>query len=268
MSANGKVKVATLWLSGCSGCHMSFLDLDERLLELSKLVDIKASPIVDIKFDQIPEVDVGIVEGCVNNNEQEEHLRHLRDKCKILIALGDCAITGNVPTLPMFSLVPALLGKNVCLAKLAQPQADGLQRLLAVLAQSAEPVIQSPTAGLYTFSKNSAPFKDLSDGEIAQKLTEPRVIEDFVRTTPYLFLIAIITGALRDRLRGLRANASCRSHAELDASTDLDAGDPAALARDYGRLRKVLPRLTVVGGCCGTDHRHVACIGDALLAGQ
>jgi len=99
MSANGKVKVATLWLSGCSGCHMSFLDLDERLLELSKLVDIKASPIVDIKFDQIPEVDVGIVEGCVNNNEQEEHLRHLRDKCKILIALGDCAITGNVPTL-------------------------------------------------------------------------------------------------------------------------------------------------------------------------
>jgi NAD-reducing hydrogenase small subunit len=99
MSANGKVKVATLWLSGCSGCHMSFLDLDERLIDLSKLVDIKASPIVDIKFDQIPEVDVGIVEGCVNNNEQEEHLRHLRDKCKILIALGDCAIMGNVPTL-------------------------------------------------------------------------------------------------------------------------------------------------------------------------
>ncbi len=99
MSASGKVKVATLWLSGCSGCHMSFLDLDERLIDLSKLVDIKASPIVDIKFDQIPEVDVGIVEGCVNNNEQEEHLRHLRDKCRILIALGDCAIMGNVPTL-------------------------------------------------------------------------------------------------------------------------------------------------------------------------
>ncbi len=99
MSTNGKVKVATLWLSGCSGCHMSFLDLDERLIDLSKLIEIKASPIVDIKFDQIPEVDVGIVEGCVNNNEQEEHLRHLRDRCKVLIALGDCAIMGNVPTL-------------------------------------------------------------------------------------------------------------------------------------------------------------------------
>jgi S-methylmethionine-dependent homocysteine/selenocysteine methylase len=73
-------------------------------------------------------------------------------------------------------------------------------------------------------------------------------------------------GALRDRLRGLRANASCRSHAELDASNDLDAGDPVALARDYGRLRVALPRLAVVGGCCGTDHRHVACIGDALVA--
>jgi NAD-reducing hydrogenase small subunit len=78
---------------------MSFLDLDERLIDLSKLIEIKASPIVDIKFDQIPEVDVGIVEGCVNNNEQEEHLRHLRDRCKVLIALGDCAIMGNVPTL-------------------------------------------------------------------------------------------------------------------------------------------------------------------------
>ncbi len=99
MSANGKVSVATMWLSGCSGCHMSFLDLDERLLDLSKLVDIKASPIVDIKFDQMPEVDVGIVEGCVNNDEEAEHLRHLRDRCKILIALGDCAIMGNVPAL-------------------------------------------------------------------------------------------------------------------------------------------------------------------------
>lgn len=75
-------------------------------------------------------------------------------------------------------------------------------------------------------------------------------------------------GSLCARLRGLRANASCRSHAELDASTDLDSGDPVALARDYARLRASLPRLTVVGGCGGTDHRHVACIGDALVAGR
>ena len=92
-----RVRVATMWLSGCSGCHMSFLDLDERLVELVKLVDILHSPIVDTK--DIPEVDVGIVEGCVNNNEQEHELKKLRSRCKVLIALGDCAVTGNIPGL-------------------------------------------------------------------------------------------------------------------------------------------------------------------------
>ena len=66
--APAKVKVATMWLSGCSGCHMSLLDIDERILELLKLVDIVYGPIVDVK--EIPPCDVGIVEGCGNNNEQ------------------------------------------------------------------------------------------------------------------------------------------------------------------------------------------------------
>jgi NAD-reducing hydrogenase small subunit len=99
MSTNGKVKVATMWLSGCSGCHMSFLDLDERLIDLSKLIDIKMSPIVDTKVKDMPEVDVALVEGCVNNNEQEHELKHLRERSKILIAFGDCACTGNIPAL-------------------------------------------------------------------------------------------------------------------------------------------------------------------------
>jgi homocysteine S-methyltransferase len=68
------------------------------------------------------------------------------------------------------------------------------------------------------------------------------------------------------RIRGLRANASRRSHAELDASTELDAGDPHELAAHYRALRPQLPRLAVVGGCCGTDHRHVASICAALAA--
>jgi homocysteine S-methyltransferase len=68
-------------------------------------------------------------------------------------------------------------------------------------------------------------------------------------------------GAWRERIRGLRANASKRSHAELDASTDLDAGDPEELAHQYRELRVLLPKLTVLGGCCGTDHRHVEAIG-------
>lgn len=68
------------------------------------------------------------------------------------------------------------------------------------------------------------------------------------------------------RIRGLRANASRRSHAELDASTDLDAGDPQTLGGEYRALSRKLPALTVVGGCCGTDDRHVAAIAAAMLA--
>jgi NAD-reducing hydrogenase small subunit len=106
--APAKVRVATMWLSGCSGCHMSFLDLDERIVELVKLVDILYSPIVDVK--EIPSVDVGIVEGCVNNNEQEHELKILRSRCKVLIALGDCAVTGNIPGLRnQFTLKDCLL---------------------------------------------------------------------------------------------------------------------------------------------------------------
>ena len=65
---------------------------------------------------------------------------------------------------------------------------------------------------------------------------------------------------------GLRANASKRSHAELDAATELDIGDPDELGRDYRALRPVLPKLNVVGGCCGTDHRHVEAICRATRA--
>lgn len=66
-----------------------------------------------------------------------------------------------------------------------------------------------------------------------------------------------------ERLRGVRANASKLSHAELDAAEELDAGDPDELASEYQRLRKTLPGLTVLGGCCGTDHRHIAAISAA-----
>jgi homocysteine S-methyltransferase len=73
-------------------------------------------------------------------------------------------------------------------------------------------------------------------------------------------------GPWAGRLRGLRANASCRSHAELDAATELDDGDPEELAAQYAELRRLLPGLAVLGGCCGTDHRHVAAIARACRA--
>ena len=72
-------------------------------------------------------------------------------------------------------------------------------------------------------------------------------------------------GERRARLRGLRANASRRSHAELDAATELDAGNPQELGEDYVRLKGDWPALNVIGGCCGTDHRHVAAMAAAVV---
>ncbi|MGC9529573.1 MAG: oxidoreductase [Candidatus Bipolaricaulaceae bacterium] len=93
-----KVKVATAWFSGCAGCHMSFLDLDERLIELAEQVEIVYSPIVDRK--EFPTgVDVALIEGAVGNSEHLELLRKIRDRSRVVVALGDCAVTGNVPSM-------------------------------------------------------------------------------------------------------------------------------------------------------------------------
>jgi NAD-reducing hydrogenase small subunit len=93
-----RLKLATVWLAGCSGCHMSFLDLDEWLFELAKVADIVFSPIADVK--EFPEgVDVTVVEGAVANEENLEMIRKVRARTRILVALGDCAITGNVTSL-------------------------------------------------------------------------------------------------------------------------------------------------------------------------
>jgi len=98
MPAAKKVRVATMWLSGCSGCHMSFLDQDELLIDLAKKIQVVYSPIADVK--EFPEnVDVTLIEGAVANDEQLEMLKLARERTKILISLGDCAVTGNVPAL-------------------------------------------------------------------------------------------------------------------------------------------------------------------------
>jgi NAD-reducing hydrogenase small subunit len=98
MTVTPKVRVATVWLSGCSGCHMSLLDQDERLFDLAKTVTLVYSPLADVK--EFPEnVDVTLVEGAVANDEQLAMLKKVRDRTKTLISLGDCAVTGNVTAL-------------------------------------------------------------------------------------------------------------------------------------------------------------------------
>lgn len=89
-----KKKLATVWLGGCSGCHMSLLDIDERILELIKLADIVKSPIVDGK--KMPEVDIALVEGAITSDEHFREILHIRKQAKTLIALGDCAVMTNV----------------------------------------------------------------------------------------------------------------------------------------------------------------------------
>ena len=96
--SNGKIKLATAWLGGCSGCHMSFLDLDERLLDLAAAADLVYSPIADVKVFPAG-VDVTLVEGAVVNRDNLELARQIRRNSRVVISFGDCAVTGNVPSL-------------------------------------------------------------------------------------------------------------------------------------------------------------------------
>lgn len=90
-----KVRIATTWLDGCSGCHMSFLDIDQRLVDIADKIEIVYSPLVDAL--EIPDdIDVAFIEGAVSNEDDVRKVRLLRERSKLLIALGDCAVTGNV----------------------------------------------------------------------------------------------------------------------------------------------------------------------------
>lgn len=91
-------RIATVWLGGCSGCHMSLLDMDEGLLEIAARADLVYSPILDIK--EFPEnVDVTLVEGAVANEDHVRELRRIRERTRVLVSFGDCAVTGNVTAL-------------------------------------------------------------------------------------------------------------------------------------------------------------------------
>lgn len=92
-----KLTLATVSLAGCFGCHMSLLDIDERILQLVEQVTFDRSPITDKK--EIGQCDVGIVEGGVCNAENVEVLREFRSHCRILVAMGACAINGGIPAM-------------------------------------------------------------------------------------------------------------------------------------------------------------------------
>lgn len=93
-----KVRLATVWFGGCAGCHMSFLDLDEFLLDLADLVDLVYSPVVDTK--EYPEnVDLCLIEGAICNEDNLELVRRIRERTRVLVSFGDCAVTANIPAM-------------------------------------------------------------------------------------------------------------------------------------------------------------------------
>lgn len=132
-----KVRLATVWLDGCSGCHMSFLDLDEQLLGLADQIELVYSPLVDAKIfpDQ---VDVTLVEGSVSNAEDLEKIERVRAHTKILVSLGDCAVTANVPSMRNLFGVSAVLARACVENVTLHPQIP--QEVVPVLLARVRPV--------------------------------------------------------------------------------------------------------------------------------
>ena len=147
-----KARLATAWLGGCSGCHMSFLDMDAWLFDLAAVADVVYSPIADVKVFP-PDVDITLVEGAVANEDNAELARDIRANSTVVVSFGDCAVTGNVTAmrnppdrdgmLPVEEgIVPPLLPLVLPLHKVIKvdaylpgcpPPADRIQRAVEAL---------------------------------------------------------------------------------------------------------------------------------------
>lgn len=93
-----QARLATVWLDGCSGCHMSVLDMDEAIIAIAKRIEVVYGPLVDAQ--EFPKaVDVVLIEGAISSQEDLERVRTIRQRSKLVVALGDCAVTGNVPAM-------------------------------------------------------------------------------------------------------------------------------------------------------------------------
>ena len=144
-----RIKLATVWLGGCSGCHMSFLDLDEWLFELAEQVDLVYSPFVDTKV--YPEgVDIALVEGAVANQENLAMIRTVRDRTHFLISFGDCAVTGNVTALRnVLGSADAVLQRAYVEAADVRPEIPHAEGIVPPLLDRVQPVHAIVPVDLY-----------------------------------------------------------------------------------------------------------------------
>ncbi|HTY00327.1 MAG TPA: oxidoreductase [Bacteroidota bacterium] len=143
-----KPRVATVWLGGCSGCHMSFLDMDERLIELADKIELVHSPLADIK--EFPrDVDVTLVEGAVTNNENEEEAKLIRRNSRFVVSFGDCAVSGNVTALRNAHDREAVLNRAYVELADVTPQVPRDYPTIAELMATAHPLHEIITVDAY-----------------------------------------------------------------------------------------------------------------------
>lgn len=132
-----KVRIGTAWFDACAGCHMSVLDIDERILAIVDKIDIVYGPLVDAH--EYPEnVDVAIIEGAISSDHDEHLIKEIRSKSKFLIALGDCAVTSNVPGMRNQFTVKEILDRGFIENATAQQQHPSID--LPILHERARPV--------------------------------------------------------------------------------------------------------------------------------
>jgi NAD-reducing hydrogenase small subunit len=144
-----RVRLATVWLGGCSGCHMSFLDLDEWLIDLARMADIVFTPLADVKV--FPEnVDVTLVEGAIANEDNFRFIQIVRARSRVLVSFGDCAVTGNVTALrnSLGSALSVLERGYVELADV-QPRIPGERAIVPRLLERVWPVHQVVSVDYY-----------------------------------------------------------------------------------------------------------------------
>lgn len=177
---NGKIRLATAWLGGCSGCHMSFLDLDEKLIDLAEVAELVYSPIVDVK--EFPEnVDVTLVEGAVTNIDNVELARQIRENSKIVVSFGDCAVTGNVTSLRNRLKVDDLLTKVYHEGPGSAPKGGEADHIMPVLLPKVLPLHQVIPVDAYI--PGCPPEPDRIWAAVSALLSgEPVVLEPEMRT--------------------------------------------------------------------------------------